>query len=294
MAELWLGVEPDGSRIAMKRLLPSLLEEGEVQALFDEEMRVTAKLDFPGICRVLDVGREGQVPWLKLELLEGDSLAAVSARAREVGSRWPAALGAFVTLKTAEALAHAHALGVVHRDVSPNNVFVCWSGDVKVLDFGIAHAVGRAVKTQTGAFRGRLDYAAPEHVRGDGVDARADQFALGATAFELLTGTRLHARQASYALFMVLTEQTAPFPRADAVSPLVPPKLADLVARLLERRAQNRFGSMGEVAAALQAWLAANVDPSACDAPALSSFVHAVCGPRIEAQRALYAVGARD
>ncbi|MBL8957555.1 MAG: serine/threonine protein kinase [Myxococcaceae bacterium] len=289
MAELWLGVD-DGRRVAVKRLLPDLVGESEVQALFLDEMRVTRELNHPNICRVLKLGHEGPVPWLELELLAGDPASAILQRAGAANVRWPVPLVASVLRSVARALAYAHglALQVVHRDVSPNNVFICWDGGVKVLDFGIAHAVGRTVRTRTGEFRGSMSYASPEQVRGEKVDPRADQFSLGAVAFELLTGKKLHAKKSAFQVMAALTESVEPFPRVDAVSPLVHPKLADVVARLLERDPARRFASMADVAAALTAWLDETCDAASCDAAALSAFVHTLCAARIAEQAAQY------
>ena len=155
-------------------------------------------------------------------------------------------------------LHHAHELrgdtgervGLVHRDVSPSNLFVTAAGVVKVLDFGIAKVAG-AAETEAGTVKGKAQYMAPEQLLGEPVDRRADVFGLGVVLYELATHQRLFKRSSDYLAARAILEE--PIPRADVADPAVPVALADLIACALARRPGDRFASAPQLAAALEA-----------------------------------------
>ena len=173
-----------GRDVALKLLEPGVAGRPDARARLSREARALAALDDPRIVRVLDVGEEGGLPYLVMELVEGEGLSE-RLRAGPVAAPLAARIGADV----AGALALAHARGIVHRDVKPQNLMLTPDGRVKVLDFGIARPIeGGTTVTQAGMAVGTLGYIAPEVLAGRPAGAAADAYALGATLHHALTG----------------------------------------------------------------------------------------------------------
>jgi eukaryotic-like serine/threonine-protein kinase len=186
MGEVWAAMDLLLDKaVAVKVLGGALAGDGRAAERLRREARAAARLEHPGIARVLDLGEQDGRPYLVMELLEGESLAARIDRA---GAMAPPE-AARVVAAVADALEAAHRAGVVHRDVKPGNVFLTSDGAVKVLDFGIASAAGEATLT-TGEMLGTPAYLAPERVLGDPATPAADIYALGVVLYELLAGRR--------------------------------------------------------------------------------------------------------
>jgi serine/threonine protein kinase len=186
MGEVWAARDLLLDRaVAVKLLGGALAGDGRAAERLRREARAAARLEHPGIARVLDLGEQDGRPYLVMELLEGESLAARIGRA---GAMAPPE-AARVVAAVADALEAAHRAGVVHRDVKPGNVFLTSDGEVKVLDFGIASAAGEAALT-TGEMLGTPAYLAPERVLGHPATPAADIYALGVVLYELLAGRR--------------------------------------------------------------------------------------------------------
>jgi hypothetical protein len=246
--------EMSGQAVALKVIALPGVDAGE-EARFRREGRVLAGLHHPGIVRVVAFGQldEGQ-PYVAMEWLEGEDLAQRQKRA-------PLGLAdcVLVAADVAEALAAAHAAGIVHRDVKPSNVFLVGGGPessaaaelrVKLVDFGVA-AVKDGRLTRTGAIVGTPAYMAPEQARGDGeVDARADLYALGATLFEMVTGRPPHVGPTAIAMLARLV--TTPAPRLIDVFVDAPERLDQIMARLLATTPSERPASAAEVARELR------------------------------------------
>jgi serine/threonine-protein kinase len=228
---------------------------GERVARMLREARAAAGLNHPGIVAVYDVGEHEGMPYIAMELVEGKSLRQL------VGAGVPLATRLGILLDVAYALSAAHRAGLVHRDVKPGNVVVRDDGAVKVLDFGIARRADGgasptaetldaefATRTGAAAFAGTPAYMAPEQIKGEEIDARADQFGWGVMAYELLSG-RLPFRADRGAMGLIASILS------DAPPPLdeVPPEVWAIVRRALEKEPANRHASMDEVTAALEA-----------------------------------------
>lgn len=194
-------------RVAVKRVLPEYHHDPSVMRMFVDEARIASRLHHGNIVQVLDYGLVDGTELLVMELVEGSDLRLASERARAAGSPIPPALAYHVMSQVAYALAYAHAhagddgegLGIVHRDVSPQNILLSWDGDVKLSDFGIASFRDREERTETGVVKGKLSYMPPEQFQGKRVTASADVYALGATLHALLAGDvpmASHAAQA--------------------------------------------------------------------------------------------------
>ena len=240
MAEIFLAralVGPlRGQWVVVKRVHEHLADSEDLRDMFAREGALAMMLHHPNIVRVIDVGEEEGVPYLAMELLEGvDLRAALGVAMRDQTRLYPAHACA-IAARIAAGLHHAHTLrdeagaplGIVHRDVSPHNVFLTNDGGVKLLDFGIAKT-NRAVATRTGIVRGKAGYMAPEQLAGLGVDARSDLFALGVVLWEMLTGHRLWDFETETGTARAIREESAQPP-----STYVPELLASLDALVLQ------------------------------------------------------------
>ena len=247
--------------VVVKRLLPELVASKAYVEMFLGEAKLVAKLSHPNVCEVYELGREGAEYFLVMPFLDGVPATELIARPRDPDRMAQLRVAAGVIAQACAGLHHAHELrgdtgelvGLVHRDVSPSNLFVTAAGVVKVLDFGIAKIAGTA-ETEAGTVKGKAQYMAPEQLLGDPIDRRADVFGLGIVLYELATHQRLFKRSSDYLAARAILEE--PIPRADAADPAVPAALADAIARALERKPADRFADAHALAEALDAALA--------------------------------------
>ncbi|MBL8916015.1 MAG: serine/threonine protein kinase [Archangium sp.] len=206
MAELFLGClpGPGGFRkfVALKQILPDVRRDAEFVKMFLDEARISAALVHPNIGQVFELGEDdsGEL-YLAMDFIAGQNLSVINRTLAKRGARMPIDIACRVVRDLCVGLHAAHtfvtntgeAQNIIHRDVSPKNVMLSYSGQVKVIDFGIAKAKGRLIRTQTGVMKGTLSYMAPEQALTKPVDARTDLFAAGVILFELLTGTKMFA-----------------------------------------------------------------------------------------------------
>jgi ABC-type antimicrobial peptide transport system permease subunit len=217
---------------------------GNALARFEREARTVAALRHPGIVTLLDVGEEGGAPYLVMELVEGESLAAAIRRGL---APWDAAR---IVRQVAEALAHAHAAGVVHRDVTPGNVLLDRDGRARLTDFGVARSDGlegdAARLSKTGALVGTPSYIAPEVLAGGAATARSDIYALGVVLYEALTGELPHTGESMLQLVDHVLTVTPPAPRS--IAPQVPETLSAICMKALARDPARRYASAQDLA----------------------------------------------
>ena len=257
MAEVFLArrLGPDGfeKRVALKRILPHLAKQPDFVAMFLDEAKLAAALDHPHIVHIHDFGRDGDAYYLAMEYVCGEDLSALWRRAKELGEPLPIADVATILIAACEALAHAHAQGIVHRDVTPANLLVSYDGVVKLADFGIAKSQAAASRAQTtvGTLKGKVPYMSPEQARARPLDRRSDLFSLGVVAWELLTGKRLFHRRSE--LDTLRAVQMSDVPSLASVRPEIPAALAAAIETALEHDADNRWESAAEMAQALTA-----------------------------------------
>jgi len=235
-----------GRTVALKFLAPELGRDPIAKARFLTEARAASALEHPNLCTVHDLGEtEDGLLFLAMPLYEGESLERRLARG-------PLALqeALDVATQTARGLANAHQKGIVHRDVKPANLFLTGDGVVKVLDFGIAKLSGRPGPTREGSLLGTPHYMAPEQMRGQEVDARADVWSLGIVLYQMLAGRPPFAGGTGAAVVhAVLYEEPVPLAH---LCPEVPPEVERIVSRLLERNPERRHADAGEVLADLR------------------------------------------
>lgn len=241
-----------GREVAIKVLPPATVEDEIARARLLREARMACRLNHPGICTIYDVGESEGRAYIAMELVEGRSLDAVLA-----GGPLPVEQVRSFGRQLAEALAHAHEHGVVHRDLKSANVVVTATGRVKVLDFGLAKPLAgeepeaAATRSQpsltaAGTLAGTLAYMAPEQLRGRPADERSDIWALGVVLYEMLAGTRPFRGDTGYELSAAILNEPAP-----ALPGTVPPALAAVVGRCLARDPDGRFQRADEVRTAL-------------------------------------------
>jgi Tol biopolymer transport system component/tRNA A-37 threonylcarbamoyl transferase component Bud32 len=244
--------------VAIKILPEALAADPVALARFEREAQAVAALSHPNILAIFDFGVEQGTPYAVMELLDGQTL-----RAQLGGGSVAPRKAVEYALQIAAGLAAAHARGITHRDLKPENIFVTRDGHVKILDFGLAkqHAAvaadasvdaTRNVETGPGIVLGTMGYMAPEQLRGQAVDSRADIFAFGAVLYELLAGRRaFHGATPADTASAVLKDD--PPELATSGATLVPPSLERIVRRCLEKNPDERFQSARDVAFALEA-----------------------------------------
>src|SRR5215470_2515907 len=244
-----------GREVALKVISDGAALDPERLQRFEQEARLAGSLNHPNLVVVFDVGSEGGAPFLVTELLEGESL-----RHRLSRGRLPLRTALELGVQLAEGLAAAHARGIVHRDVKPENVFLTSGGRAKLLDFGIAKLTAprgieghrnlldttltpEGIGTRPGAVLGSPGHMSPEQVRGDPVDARTDIFSLGAVLYEMLAGAPpFPAKSFVESGHAILESEPPPLPES------VPPSVDLLVRRCLEKEPARRFQSAADLA----------------------------------------------
>jgi len=243
--------------VVIKRILPHLARERVFRDMFLEESKIVARIRHRNVVAVHELGEEAQELYLVMEYLEGESLAAIQRRLRMRKEKLPVHIAAYITAEACAGLHAAHEqldqngrpLGVVHRDLSPHNVFVLYDGQVKVIDFGIAKTAESTAKTQTGQIKGKFAYMAPEQVRAEPLDRRTDVFALGIVLWETATGERLFEREHDLLVFKALCED--PIPKASSKREGFPPEIEEICDRALRRSPHERYETALEMRKAL-------------------------------------------
>ncbi len=252
MARVYRAYHPQLDRyVAVKVLRSDLVDEEEFLARFQREARAVASLRHPNIVQVFDADARGDLYYMVMELLEGDTLATRLGDYRARGKRMPLGEVVRVLLDLLDGLAYAHSEGMIHRDVKPANVLLTRRGQAVLTDFGIAQIVGGTKYTVTGALMGTLAYMAPEQGLEGQCDARTDLYSLGIVLYEMLTGEPPFDAETPLAILMKHVNDPLPLPRQ--IEPDIPVPLERVVLKVLAKRPQDRYQSAEEMAAALQA-----------------------------------------
>jgi serine/threonine-protein kinase len=292
MAELFLGKEPSGRPVVIKRILPHLARQASFVSMFIDEARIGSMAKHPNLVQVLELGQVGTDLFLVMEYLVGENLAGLVRRLVKRREMIPPALAAYLVAEVCDGLHAAHELcdeqgqrmDLVHRDVSPQNIFITYGGDVKLLDFGVATAAYRLTQTATGEVKGKYAYMSPEQCHGDELDRRCDLFSLGTVLYELTTLRRLFKRPNELQVMKAVTEDPIPRPTREIEG--YPEVLEDVCVRALARDPRQRYGTAAEMRDALLAasqQLGLSGDPH----EALASKLARLFGDRVAQKREL-------
>ncbi len=289
MAQIYLarrkGQDASAPLVVVKRILPHLAENLEFVRMFLDEARIAARLAHPNIVQLYDLGAQDDSFFLAMEYIHGDDVRRICKRAEALAHPLPVALACRIIIDACAGLDYAHKkldplgkpLGIVHRDVSPQNILVSFAGEVKVVDFGIAKAADQATVTRSGVLKGKYSYMSPEQAAGKRVDCRSDVFALGVVLYELLTGTRLFKRSSDMQTLSAVSECHVTPP--SEISPRVPSDLDAIVLKALAKDPDARYAEALQLQVALEEWL--HQHPSASSSADLSEFMQAVYAERL-------------
>lgn len=243
--------------VVLKMLAPNLARDPSFVAMFHEEARIALRLHHPNVVQTFDAGESSGRHFLVMEYLDGQPLSRVMDRLAQLGLLgYPFArrviLDALGGLDYAHSLTdlEGHPLGIVHRDITPQNVVLTYDGQIKLVDFGIAKAADSISHTAVGTVKGKIAYMAPEHARGEPVDRRADVFSVGVLLWELISGRRLWEGLTEVAVIGRLVQGKVPSLLDHA--PSAPPALSEICARALAMNPAERFQTAAEFAWALE------------------------------------------
>jgi serine/threonine-protein kinase len=267
MAELFLAIQKSVAGfeklLVIKRILPSMNQDRAFVEMLLHEARIAATLSHPNIVQIFDVGQHDNQYFIAMEHVHGEDLRSIVRQMKKKDVlEFPLEHALAIVLGMCAGLSYAHekheldgsALNIVHRDISPQNVVVTFSGDVKIVDFGIAKSDTRiGEQTKSGKLKGKVPYMSPEQARGESIDARSDVFSAGVMLFELTTGRRLFKGASEYETLRLICERD--YPRPSDVRSDYPPDLEPIVMKALAKDANDRFQSAREMQAELEAFV---------------------------------------
>jgi serine/threonine-protein kinase len=291
MAEVFLARQSGAAgfekQVCLKRILPHLARDKAFVEMFLNEARLASQLDHPNIVSIYDLGEANGNYFIAMEFIDGPNLRTVARRAQELGELLPIPEVVRIIAQAAAGLQYAHdltdadgrPLGLVHRDISPDNILVHRNGTAKVVDFGIAKAANSSGMTRTGTLKGKIAYMPPEQLRAEPLDRRTDLFALGVVTYELIGGRRPWEAESEVALItqiMVVDPPPLTELRQDC-----PPELWAIVHRALARDREERYQDCNELIADLEALLVQM--GQSITSTRVADFVRAYAPPKIEA-----------
>lgn len=266
MAEIFLAHAHDrpDAPLVIKRILPNLLKSAEFVSMFLDEARIAAQLKHENIVRIEDIGQFQGSYYITMEYVHGEDIRRIYNSAYKLQRSLPLSLSIRVVAEAAKGLSYAHKLtdfagrpvGLVHRDVSPQNILVTYEGGVKIVDFGIAKAATKVSQTRAGVLKGKYSYMSPEQAVGEAIDHRTDIFALGIILYETTTGTRLFKRHNELATLQAIIKGEVT-PPSEALRGY-PPELERILLKALARDAKDRYLDAQDFADALIAFLKAS------------------------------------
>jgi eukaryotic-like serine/threonine-protein kinase len=262
MGEIWLaerkGMAGFSKQVVIKTILEENLEEPGVVQMFLDEGRIAANLHHPNIAQTYDLGEVKNTYFIAMEYVHGHDLRDLLLVHLEKGQLIPLNILLRVTAQVCDGLHYAHhwktpeglPAGIVHRDISPQNIIITFDGASKIIDFGIARAMAGASKTRTGVIKGKCAYMSPEQVQAESLDGRSDLFSLGVVMYELITGRRLFKRDTEMATLEAVIRTSVPPPTK--LDPTVPRPVEELVLKALQRSPKKRFQTAQEMQLAVE------------------------------------------
>lgn len=265
MAEVFKGVtysdEGFERQMAVKRVLPHIAEDQDFIEMFIDEAKLVSQLQHPNIPQVYHLGKFEEQYFISMEFISGQDLRSLFDRSKQQKTPLDLGVCAHVIMEVCEALDYAHRktndqlqpLHLIHRDVSPQNIILSYDGQVKLIDFGIAKAVGKINQTQAGILKGKFSYMSPEQARGYKIDARSDLFGLGAVLYELITSERCFLGQSDFSTIERVRNTEYTLPRK--IRREIPPQLEKIVRKALAKDPNDRFQSAADFQEALRVFV---------------------------------------
>jgi serine/threonine-protein kinase len=268
MAEIFLAkqVGPEGfeKTVVLKKIRPHLGDKKSFVRMFLNEAKLAAQLNHPNIIQIHDLGKVDDSYFIAMEYLFGRDMRRVIPKCEQAGISFPVVYACKIASQALEGLYYAHqktdtqgrALGIVHRDVTPENIFVSFEGGVKLLDFGIAKAANQVEMTRAGEIKGKLSYMSPEQCMGKPLDSRSDIFSLGVVLYEWVTGFKLFTGESDVQVLRSISEGKIYRPsyfKAD-----VPEQIEAILMRALEKEPEKRYQNAWEMQFELDQFLASN------------------------------------
>ncbi len=247
--------------VCVKCILPHLSEQHDFITMFHDEARIVANFNHPNIAQIIEIGIDGGRAFIAMEYVDGEDLRNLYNLQAKLGEPIPQVHAAHIAQSVAAGLHYAHErtdldgnpLGVVHRDISPQNILISHDGHVKVIDFGVAKAANKMNETRVGVLKGKYAYMSPEQAMGDPIDGRTDVFALAITLYEITTGTRLFKRNNELETLHAVIECEIT-PPSNIIAGY-DPELEKILLKALSHEPDNRYPTAGEFEAALQNYL---------------------------------------
>ena len=295
MAELFLSIQKSVAGfeklIVIKRILPSMNQDKAFIEMLLHEARIAATLSHPNIVQIFDVGSAEGLYFIAMEHVHGEDIRSIVRGMKAKGvPEFPLEHALAIATGMCAGLAYAHEkkdfdgseLGIVHRDISPQNVVVTFSGDVKIVDFGIAKSDSKmATETKSGKLKGKVPYMSPEQAKGEVIDARSDIFATGVMLFELTTGKRLFKGASEFETLKLICERE--YPRPSQVRPGYPADLERIVMKALAKDKTERYQSAREMQHDLEEFIRGNRLP--VSNIALSQFMQGLFEDKLQSQK---------
>ena len=266
MAQLFLakimGIQGFEKLIAIKMILPHFAQEKELVSSFIDEAKLAALLNHQNIVQIYDFGSMEESYFISMEYLFGKDLRSTWHKAKEKDRPISLENALYIISRACSGLSYAHELkdfqgkplNIIHRDISPQNIFVTYQGDVKILDFGIAKAASQSTVTQFGMIKGKVAYMSPEQAAGKAIDQRSDLFSLGILLYELVTQNRMFTGESTMQILTRVREGQYDAP--ESVSAGLPAKVYAIINHAIAKEPEQRYQSCGEMLADLEECMA--------------------------------------
>ncbi len=295
MAELFLALQKSVAGfeklIVIKRILPAMNADKAFIDMLLHEARIAATLSHPNIVQIFDVGQVEGTYFIAMEHVHGEDIRSIVRQMKKKAyPTFPREHALGIVMGMCAGLAYAHEktdldgspLNIVHRDISPQNVVVTFSGDVKIVDFGIAKSDNKNTdQTKSGKLKGKVPYMSPEQARGDNIDHRSDIFATGVMLFELTTGRRLFKGASEYETLKLICDRD--YPRPSQVIAGYPPALERIVMRALEKDRDERYQSARDMQHDLEVFI--RDERVAVSTVAMNEFMQGLFADKLASQK---------
>lgn len=294
MATVWVarakGTRGFSKMVAVKTILPNLSDDPTFEQMFLDEATIASKIQHPNVAQIIDLGEQDETLYLAMEWVDGESLSTLSKFARKNGTDIPLRVGTKILAQACAGLHAAHELTddddrlieLVHRDVSPQNILVSSTGVVKIVDFGVAKALGRTGETTAGQLKGKVPFMSPEQAKGANVDRRTDVFALGIILYRVATGAHPFLDETDIKTMRnIITRPVMP-PRVKNAS--CPVELERIILKALQKDPDKRYQTAHDLELELENFLSSSGGAVATDD--VATFVRSTLGDRDRKRKA--------